>query len=202
MAESGVTPAPYSMERLARDALAILDRLGIARVNWCGLSMGGMEGMWLAANARERIARLVLSNTSAYYADKRLWDERIAAIRAKGVAAFTDRILGLWFGPQFRARNPQEVARLTRMLAATPLEGYVGCCMAIRDMDHRELLAHIAAPTLVIAGRYDQATPPEAGRLIQSRVPGAAFSLLDAAHIANVEQPTLYADTVLQFLDR
>jgi len=198
--KSGVTPGPYTMERLARDALAILDALGIARVHWCGLSMGGMEGMWLGANAPGRIGRLILSNTSAYYADKSLWNDRIQAIRANGLAPLADRVLGLWCTPEFRTRAPQDVARLAAMLTATPVEGYLGCCEAIRDMDHRDLLPRIAAPTLVIAGRQDQATPPAAAELIKERVPGASLAILDAAHISNVEQPTQYTDTVLRFL--
>jgi 3-oxoadipate enol-lactonase len=198
--KSGVTPGPYTMERLARDALAILDALGIARVHWCGLSMGGMEGMWLGAHAPGRIARLILSNTSAYYADKSLWDDRIEAIRTNGLAPLTDRVLGLWFTQAFRARAPQDVARLAAMLTATPVEGYIGCCKAIRDMDHRDLLPRIIAPTLVIAGRQDQATPLAAAELVKERVPGASLTILDAAHISNVEQPAQYADTVLRFL--
>ncbi len=94
--KSGLAPGPYTMERLGRDALAILDGLGLARVNWCGLSMGGMEGMWLGGHAGERIDRLVLSNTSCHYADKSFWNERIAAIRAAGgLAPLADRIAGL-----------------------------------------------------------------------------------------------------------
>jgi 3-oxoadipate enol-lactonase len=198
--KSGVTPGPYTMDRLARDALAVLDALGIDSVHWCGLSMGGMEGMWLGANAPGRIARLILSNTSAYYADKSLWNDRIKAIRTNGLAPLTDRVLGLWFTEAFRARAPQDVARLAAMLTATPVEGYIGCCEAIRDMDHRDLLPRIAAPTLVIAGRQDQATPLAAAELIKEHVPGATLTILDAAHISNVEQPTQYTDTVLRFL--
>jgi 3-oxoadipate enol-lactonase len=198
---SGVSQGPYTMERLGRDALAILDGLRIDKVNWCGLSMGAMEGMWLGAQAGERIDKLILSNTSCYYADKSLWNERIKAIRASGgLEPLADRITALWFSEEFRARAPQTVARMKAMLAATPVEGYVGCCEAIRDMDHRDLLPRIGAPTLVIAGRHDQATPVEAAEFIRSRIPRASLTILNAAHISNVEQPTLYGDAVLQFL--
>ncbi len=201
--KSGVPAGPYTMERLGRDALAIADALGLARFDWCGLSMGGMEGMWLAAHAGERVGALVLSNTSCHYPDPRFWDERIDAIRSSGgLAALAERIMTLWFSADFRARAPQAVAPLRAMLAATPVEGYLACCAAIRDMDHRDLLGRIRAPTLVIAGRHDQATPVAAAQFIQGGIAGAELKVLDAAHISNVEQPTDYAETVLQFLSR
>ena len=193
---------PYTMERLARDALAIADGLRLPKFHWCGLSMGGMEGMWLAANAPERIDRLVLSNTSSHFPDQTIWNEGIKAIRALGLAAVASRIVALWFSPQFRARAPATVAAMKSMLLATPAEGYAACCGAIRDMDHRDLLTRIAAPTLVIAGRDDQATRLAASQFIHSRMRGAALRVLDAAHISNVEQPVPFADAVLEFLAR
>ena len=201
--KSAVPPGPYSMERLGRDVLGILDRLGIETIDWCGLSMGGMVGQWLGANAPNRVRRLVLANTSCHYPDPRFWNERIEAIRASGgLASLAERIMALWFSPEFRARAPEAVAPLRSMLAATQVEGYVACCAAIRDMDHRDILGRISAPTLVIAGRHDQATPVAAAQFIQSRIAGAALTILDAAHISNVEQPTAYADAVLEFLAR
>jgi 3-oxoadipate enol-lactonase len=199
--KSGLPGGPYTMERLGRDALAIADSLGFARFDWCGLSMGGMEGMWLAAHAPERIDRLVLCNTTCHYPDPSYWNERITAIRASGgPAPLADRIMGLWFSAQFRARAPAAVAPLRAMLAATRMEGYIACCEAIRDMDHRDLLARIASPTLIVAGRHDQATPVAAAQFIHSRIAGASLAILDAAHISNVEQPALFTDTVLRFL--
>jgi 3-oxoadipate enol-lactonase len=198
---SEVPAGPYTMERLGRDALAIADVLGLAKFDWCGLSMGGMEGMWLAAHAGERVDRLILSNTSCHYPDPRFWNERIEAIRAHGsLAAVADRIMTLWFSADFRARAPHAVAPLRSMLAATQVQGYLACCEAIRDMDHRDLLGSIRARTLVIAGEHDQATPVAAAQFIHGRIANAALKILDAAHISNVEQPTEYADTVLQFL--
>jgi 3-oxoadipate enol-lactonase len=196
---SGVPTGPYGMERLARDALAIADALRLGKFQWCGLSLGAMAGMWLAANAPERIDRLVLANTSSHFADPNIWNQGIKAIRARGLAALADRILALWFSPQFRARAPEAIAAMRSMLLATPAEGYAACCAAIRDMDHRDLLARIRAPTLVIAGRHDQATPLAAAQFIHSRITGAALRVLDAAHISNVEEPVTFADAVLEF---
>jgi 3-oxoadipate enol-lactonase len=198
--QSGVPKGPYSMERLGRDVLAILDTLNIRKANWCGLSMGGMVGMWLGANAPERFSKLVLSNTSSYYADKALWDGRLKFARENGIAAVVDSTLERWFTKEFRARSPQAVERIAGMLRSTQLEGYLACATAVRDMDHRELLPRIKAPTLIIAGRHDPATTPEAAEYIHSRIPGSQLVMLDAAHISNVEQAQSYTRTVLNFL--
>jgi 3-oxoadipate enol-lactonase len=198
--KSGLPQEPYTMERLGRDVLAVLDGLGIAKANWCGLSMGGMVGQWLGANAPTRVERLVLSNTSSYFPDKTAWNDRLELVRRKGIAAFAAPNMERWFTKAFRERAPETITRMTAMFAATPLEGYIACGEAVRDMDHRELLPKISAPTLVIAGRHDPATPPEAGEYIRSRVPGATLTVLDAAHISNVEQPDAFTDAVLTFL--
>ena len=188
------------MERLGRDALAVLDHLDIKKTNWCGLSMGGMVGQWLGANAPERIERLVLTNTSSYFADKAAWNDRLKLVREKGVAAFAGPNMERWFTREFLERAPEAVAPLRDMFAATALEGYLACGEAVRDMDQRDLLPKINAPTLVVAGRHDPATPPEANEYISNNIPGAQYATLDAAHISNVEQPEAYAKTVLGFL--
>jgi 3-oxoadipate enol-lactonase len=200
--KSGAPKGPYTMELLGRDVLAILDGLGISKVNWCGLSMGGMVGQWLGANAPERIDRLILSNTSSYYPDKTPWHDRIKAVRDGGIAAVADRVLSAWFTKDFIARDPMTVAGMKDMMLSTPVEGYIGCCEAVRDMDHREMLGKITRPTLVIAGRHDPATPVAAGEFIRSRIPGASMHVIEAAHVANVEQPHEYLDTVLGFLQQ
>jgi 3-oxoadipate enol-lactonase len=197
---SDVPKGPYTMERLGRDVLAVLDTLGIERVNWCGLSMGGMVGQWLGANAPERVERLVLTNTSSYFADKSMWNDRLKLVGEKGVAAFAATNMERWFSKGFRERSPETVAWFQEMYAATPLEGYIACGAAVRDMDHRDLLPKIKAPTLVIAGKHDPATPPEANEYITNHIPGARFTMLDAAHISNVEQAQAYTKAVLEFL--
>ncbi len=198
--KSGVPEGPYSMQRLGRDVVAVLDGLAIPKINWCGLSMGGMVGMWLGANANNRIDKLILSNTSSYFADKNGWNDRLKLVREKGLAAFAPANMERWFTKQFRERAPQIVKGVAEMFAATPLEGYLSCGAAVRDMDHRPLLAKITAPTLVIAGRYDPATPLEGNEFIRQHILGAKIAVLEAAHLANIEQPKVYADTVLEFL--
>jgi 3-oxoadipate enol-lactonase len=197
---SPVPPAPYELADLGADAVRLLDRLGLERVHWCGLSLGGMVGMWMAINAPERIERLVLTNTSSYFPDKTAWNDRLKLVREKGVPAFAAPNMERWFTKGFRERAPDRVAWLQEMFAKTPLEGYIACGEAVRDMDQRDLLPKIKAPTLVVAGKHDPATPPEANEYIKNHIPGAQFATLDAAHISNVEQPEAYAKTVLGFL--
>jgi 3-oxoadipate enol-lactonase len=197
---SGVPKGPYTMERLGRDVLAVLDGLGIAKINWCGLSMGGMVGVWLGANAADRIDKLILSNTAAYFPDPSIWDGRIKMVRDKGLAGIVDANMERWFTKEFRERSPQAMAKMREMFLATDVDGYIGCGEAIRDMDHRPLLAKITRPTLVIAGKYDPATTLAAGEFIKEHIPAANIAVLEAAHISNLEQPQAYADTVLRFL--
>jgi 3-oxoadipate enol-lactonase len=200
--KSGVPKGPYNMEMLGRDVLAVLDALKIEKINWCGLSMGGMVGMWLGANAPQRINRLILSNTSAYFADKEIWNGRIKTVREKGLASIVGGTMERWFTQGFREREPKKIAWLSEMFLATDPEGYIACGEAVRDMDHREIIKSITAPTLVIAGRHDPATTVEHGEFIRSRIPGASMTVLDAAHIANVEQAHDYTDAVLGFLQQ
>ncbi len=169
---SGLGHAPHTMETFGRDALAIMDALGLDKVHWCGLSMGGMVGQWLAANAPDRIDKLILSNTSAYFADKQRWNDRIKAIREKGLASVADCVMNLWFTAGFRERAPETIARMKEMFSATPVEGYIAACEAIRDMDHRELLPKITAPTLIIAGQHDQSTPLEMAEFMRAHIAG------------------------------
>jgi 3-oxoadipate enol-lactonase len=197
---SDVPKGPYSMERLGRDVLAILDGLGVAKINWCGLSMGGMVGMWLGANAPNRLDKLILSNTSSYFADKSMWDARIKLIREQGMLAIVDANMERWFTKGFRDRAPQALGRIREMFLATKAEGYIACGEGIRDMDHRPLLPRISVPTLVIAGKHDPATTLEAGEFIARHTPNAKLAVLETAHIANMEQPEKYAGTVLGFL--
>src|SRR4051812_4169745 len=198
--KSGVPPGPYSMERFGRDVLAILDDLNIEKVHWCGLSMGGMVGQWLGANAPERFGKLILANTSCYYAEPTKWLERIDAVKKGGIAAVADAVIAGWLTQDFRERAPDIAARMKAMLLASPVEGYLACCEALSTLDQRALLPKIKSPTLVIAGRHDMATPISAGELIRSSIPGASMTIIDAAHISNVEQPHAFTDAVVGFL--
>ena len=144
--------------------------------------------------------RSFMANTSSFFPLKDPWNERIKTVRERGIGAVADTVLGLWFTKDFHAREPETVARFRAMMVSTPLEGYVGCAAAVRDMDHRDLLAKIKAPTLVIAGRYDNSTSVEASEFIGSRIAGAKLTILEASHISNVEQAAAFNAEALGFL--
>jgi 3-oxoadipate enol-lactonase len=197
---SHVTPGPYSIELLTRDVVSLLDRLGIGRVHFCGLSLGGMVGMWLARHEPARVAKLVLANTAARIGPSEMWDQRMAAVRRGGMAGVAGSIIERWFTPAFRGRCTAEVEAVRQTLLAVPPEGYIACCAALRDMDQRAALGSICSPTLVIGGRDDPATPPEAGQAIANAIPGGRFVELPAAHLSNIEAAEAFNATVLDFL--
>ncbi|MFB9448847.1 3-oxoadipate enol-lactonase [Dactylosporangium vinaceum] len=187
---SPIGPGGYGIQDLGRDVLAMMDRLGIERASYCGSSLGGMVGLWLAAHAPERIERLVVIATSAHQPPAEGWLERARQVRAMGMEPVADAVLGRWFTPRFRAALPARVAPYRAMIAACPAEGYAGGCEAIAAMDLRADLVRITAPTLVIAGADDPATPPEHGELIKRQTMKSRLVVVpNAAHLANVEQP-------------
>jgi 3-oxoadipate enol-lactonase len=198
--QSAVTPGPYSITQLGRDVVALLDALEIERAHFCGLSMGGAIGMWLGIFAADRVHRLALCNTAAKIGTGETWNARIDAIRAKGMSPLADSVIQRWFSPAFIASAPDKIERTRQMILATPPEGYIANCAAIRDMDQRETISRITAPTLVITGAKDPATPPADGRFIVERIAGARYSELDAAHLSNIEAAGPFTEALLQFL--
>ncbi len=200
---SPVPPGPYEIADLGADVLALLDDLGIGRASYCGLSIGGMVGMWLGIHAPERVDRLVLICTSAHMPPASAWAERAAAVRAAGSPqVVADTVVGRWLTAGYAAAHPEVRERLRAMLCATDAEGYAACCGAIERMDLRADLERIVAPTLVISGAEDEATPPEHQRLIAEAIPGARHEILSpAAHVAAVEQAASVNDLILEHLE-
>jgi 3-oxoadipate enol-lactonase len=199
---SPVPQPPYEIADFGRDVLALLDAEGIERVSFCGLSMGGMTGMWLAINVPERIDRLALCCTSAHMPPPDVWDDRAATVRAEGMEAVVDTTIERWFTPAALEERPEAVARIRRGVLDSPPEGYAACCEAIRDMDLRSAIAAITAPTLVIAGDEDPSAPPdEHGRLIADSIEGARMVVIERArHLANVEHPERFTGELLNHL--
>ncbi|MFO1322894.1 MAG: 3-oxoadipate enol-lactonase [Burkholderiales bacterium] len=198
---SGVTPGPYTIGLLGRDVVALLDHLEIGRAHVCGLSLGGMTGMWLGVHAPDRVGRLVLANTAARMAPPDLWNARIEKVNAGGMAAISDAVLARWFTPAFAAREPATLARTKAIMESLPPAGYVACCAAIREMDQRHDIARIEAPTLVITGEHDAATPPSEGAYLAAQIRGARIVQLPAAHVSNIEAPAAFTAALTSFLN-
>lgn len=197
---SEVTPGPYTIEQLARDAVGLLDVLSVARAHFCGLSMGGGVGLWLGIHAPDRVERLALANTAAKIGTPEMWNARIDAVRKGGCAAIAPAVLARFFGSQALAQPTPLIAQVRATFEATSSEGYVACCAAVRDMDLRHSLGRIHAPTLVITGSDDVSTPPEDGRFIAEHVRGARHVELSAPHLSNIQAASAFTQTLLNFL--
>ena len=195
-----VTPGPYTIDGLGRDVIGLLDALAIDRAHFCGLSLGGLIGMWLGAHAPERVEKLVLCNTGAVIGTAERWNARIRDVRDGGMKAIAASVIERWFTPEFRQRSPPAVARAQSILEATPADAYVACCIAIRDSDEREDLGRIQAPTLVVAGRHDPATPPADLRAIARAIRGCRYVELEASHLSNVEAAAAFTAELQAFL--
>jgi 3-oxoadipate enol-lactonase len=198
---SHAPPGEHSLERLGRDALTVLDAVGVPRAHVCGLSLGGLTAMWLASQAPQRVDRLVLANTAARIGTAAGWEQRMRDVRALGMEAIAESGLReRWFSPAFDLGSPTAAATRA-MLAACPPEGYLGGCAALRDADLDGALAGIAAPTLVVVGSHDRVTPPAQGEVLRDRIPGARLVALEAAHLSCLEQPEAFTAAVLEFLN-
>jgi 3-oxoadipate enol-lactonase len=200
---SPVPPGPYDIADLGGDVLYLLDELEIERANYCGVSIAGMVGLWLAAKAPERIERLVAFCTSAHPRDLQDWEERGRIVGEAGsTAPIADAVLGRWLTPDFVREHPHIVEELRTLLLASPPEGYATCCRAIAGVDLREDLARISAPTLVVSAAQDASIPPEQGERVAAGVPGARFELLErAAHIPMAERPDTVGGLIVEHLE-
>lgn len=199
--ESPVPDGPYGIEELGEDVLALLDRLGVESAHFVGLSIGGMTGMWLGAQAPDRIASLVLCCTSAQPGNTRMWIERAAQVRAEGMAGIADAGLRRWFTQDWIDANPEQAVRMREMMTATPAEGYASCCELLADLDLVPLLPKITAPTLVVSGAADKALAPDHGRVVADGIAGARFEVVDhAAHLGSYEQAERFTQLILEQL--
>jgi 3-oxoadipate enol-lactonase len=197
--ETSAPPGPYTVGDLAGDVLALLDRLELERVTFCGLSIGGMTGMWLGVHAPERIERLVICSTGMQLPPPEMWTERAALVREKGMGEVIEATIDRWFTPAFRERTPYVVARIREIFLATDPEGYAGCCEALSEFDMRGQLGAVTAPTLVIAGEDDTVGTPERAAAIADEIEGSRVVILpNARHLAAVEA----ADAVTRELEQ
>jgi 3-oxoadipate enol-lactonase len=198
---SPVPPGPYTIEQLADDLLALLDRLDVERAHLVGLSLGGMTAMSLAAERPDRVVSLSLLCTSARLGPEQMWLDRAHTARTQGMAVLGTTVIERWFTPRFRAEHADQVAAMQKMLESTPAEGYAAACDAIQHLDLRERLPSITAPTLVVAGSEDPVAPPEHARLIADSIPGSRLEVIDgAAHLANIEEPARVTDLLVEHI--
>ncbi|KPX75580.1 3-oxoadipate enol-lactonase [Pseudomonas syringae pv. maculicola] len=201
--KSVVSEGTYSIEQNGRDVLALLDALGIGKAFFCGLSMGGLIGQWLAINASERLQRAVLCNTAAKIGNPDIWNPRIDTVLRDGQAAMValrDASVARWFTPAFALAEPDRVDTVVGMLARTSPQGYAANCAAVRDADFREQIASITLPVLVVCGTEDAVTTPADGRFMVERIQGAQMIELHAAHLSSVEAGEAFSAAVLAFL--
>jgi 3-oxoadipate enol-lactonase len=198
--QSEVTSGPYSFEQLGRDVLALADALDIGHFSFCGLSMGGVTGLWLGIHAGKRLHKIVLCSTGAKIGNAETWDARIEAVRKGGTKSIAAATMERWFTARFRESSPDIVERVKHMVENTSTEGYISCCAALREADLRESIAAITTPTLAISSTHDPAAPPADGRFIAQRIAGARYVELDAAHLSNIEQHDRFTQEVSGFL--
>ena len=191
---------PYTIEQMGRDAVALLDYLKLDKVNYCGLSIGGQTGMWLSANAPQRLNKLVLSNTAAKIGNDDGWNTRIDAVTKGGVKSVSKVVIDRWFTPEFQAKAPAEIEKIRDVFERSDAAGYVASCQAVKAFDFRDKIAGVRVPTLLIAGTYDPATTPVDTKFVADRIAGSKFVELNASHLSNIEQREKYSAAVAAFL--
>ena len=197
---SAIPPGPYTQEQLGLDILALMDAVEIRQAHFCGLSMGGQVGIWLGARVPERFSRLVLCDTAAHIGSPEIWNARIAAIRAGGMPAIVSGTIERWFTPKFIQRESEVIASIRRLILDTPPQGYIACCEAIRDTNLTVQASRVNAPTLVISGMHDPATPAAQGRSLASLIRGARYLEFDASHLSNIEAASQFTSALREFL--
>jgi 3-oxoadipate enol-lactonase len=198
---SGAPAGDYSLARLARDALAVLDALDAGPTVVCGLSLGGLAAQELALRAPDRVAALALANTDARIGTPQAWRERAAQVRTQGLDSIADMAMARFFSEDFRARDPATVALFRERLLGGSAQGYAACCAVLRDADLSGEIGALNRPVLVIGGRLDVSTPPARMRELALAMPTAAYLELDAAHLSNVERPEAFTAAILEFLE-
>jgi 3-oxoadipate enol-lactonase len=197
--ESEAPEGDYAIDRLGKDLLAIIEATGAPQVDVCGVSIGGVTALWAALHAPERVRRVVLANTAAKIGDESMWSARMATARTEGMRGLADATMMRWFTDEFRAAQPEVVARFRAIIARTNAGGYSGCCAALRDADLRAVASRVACPTLVVTGLHDPATPPEQGRWLAEQIQAARLREFNSAHLSNVECSDEFNAAVLDF---
>jgi 3-oxoadipate enol-lactonase len=196
------TPPPYTVQLLLDDAIALLDALGIDKVHFCGLSLGGMIGQRFGAFHGDRLLSLTVCDTTSQMREPEIWDVRIEAARKNGIPSIVGPTISRWFTEDFIASGDPVIDKIRTMIAGTSMDGFVGCCQAIQRVDHVDLLGEVKTPTLIIVGKQDMSTPVEAARFINDHVAGSKLVILDpSAHLSNVEQQDAFTAALAAHID-
>jgi len=199
---SGLGEPPYDLAVMAEDLRALLDHYGIEKAIVCGLSVGGMIAMTLAAAHPERVSGLILCDTAHRIGGAAFWAERIAIIERDGLEALGDPVMVRWFSESFRAEKPAETAAWRAMVVRQDPRGYAGTCAALRDGDLESAARGFRVPTLCVVGSVDGATPPDLVRSLADLIPDAGFAVIDGVgHIPCVEAPDVLVAHILRFTE-
>jgi 3-oxoadipate enol-lactonase len=201
--KSEAPPGVYTLEVLREDAVALLDALGIDQVHWVGLSLGGMIGQGVALNYPRRLQSLALCDTMALVPEEAqpIWQERIDAVRGKGMASQLEPTMERWFTPTFLNLNPYMLGVIREEFLATPTKGYLGCIYAIRKLNYLNRLSEINIPTLIMVGEDDPGTPVAVSEAMHQQIPNSKLAIIKSArHLSNVEQPEVFNTNLLAFL--
>lgn len=199
---SSVPPGEYSIEQMGTDIVALLDSLGLQQVNFCGLSLGGMIGMWVASNHPGRIKNLIIVNSAPKVGTADTWNTRIAVARKEGMPVLAKQVVARWFTPEFLARDPQRVEFAERMLRECNPQGYAASCAALRDMDQSATISRIRARTLLIASERDPVCPPSDADAMAAAIQGSERVDIPGSHLSPVEEPEAFTRAVTSFLGR
>jgi len=198
--ESSVPSGDYTVGDFAEAVIAVADAAELERFHYCGLSVGGITGLQVAAQHPDRLLSLTLCNTGATIGSADLWSQRIAVARSQGMEALVDGVIARWFSADFPEREPQLFAQARSTLLSTDPTGYAGVCAALRDADLTDAVPAISTPTLVIGGLDDQAAPIEQSRWLHDNIAGSRLVELDAAHLSNLDRADEFTKALTEFL--
>ncbi len=198
--QSSAPQGPYTIDQLGQDVIHLLNHLNVEKAAFCGISMGGLTGQWLAINYPERFNHVIVCNTAAKIGQEQAWNDRATLVREQGLQPIASTAASRWFTEHFIQRNTAIVTSLSNDLGASSAEGYASCCEALAKADLREQLKEIKIPVLVIVGTQDPVTTVADGQFMAERIVGSQLFEIDASHISNIEQPKVFSTAIQKFI--
>lgn len=193
-------PGPYSIADLAEDVLQLMNTYNVESAHFCGISMGGAIGQWLAVHAPQCVLKLVLCNTAAKIGTSKNWNQRIAQVQAEGMMPIANAVVSRWFTSRYQEQHPQVVEDVRSQVLSCNATGYAAVCGAVRDFDLRDRVAAIVAPTLIVAGDQDQVCPVAEAEFLHEQIHSSRMKVLHAAHLSTVEAAAVFNPLLVDFL--